>query len=76
MGLLAKNPSTRNDKIIQTEVTSMMITQVSPTLAIRPFWLSYPKEDINENAEIFGCLHSLDLPTHFNLTSYMQSYQK
>jgi len=54
----------------------MMIILDSPTLAIRPFWLSYPKEEINENAEIFGCLPGLDLPTHFNLTSYMQSYQK
>jgi len=54
----------------------MMITLDSPTLAIRPFWLSYPKEEINENAEIFGCLPGLDLPTHFNFTSYMDSYQK
>ena len=56
MMLLTKNPSARNDKIIQTEVTSMMITLDSLTLAIRPFWLSYSKEDNNENAEVFGCL--------------------
>jgi len=75
-GFLAKHPSASNDKIIQSEVTFMMITMPNPTPAIRPFFLSYSEEECETNSELFKVLPSVkvDLPNFYSKSNYLMPY--
>jgi len=65
-----------SDKIIQCDITYMMINIADPTSAIRPFFQTFSLEDCESNSEVFKVLPGIDLPTLFNKLKYLMSYLK